>query len=227
MLFNSIFVILFFILILAFGGIISYRVETHNHYQNSRVNTFITIISGLGIFMTFLFYYNLVELQKIQQQNSYVHDIVTINNQIIDNFYKEISNSSNKIPNFIESLNPLYNKNEFPAMDEDTLVNRIEKNNLSFRIFTIWESFIICDNLLNYDQESYIRNFLQKANSRMLFDEWKKLKINFSKRTQIFGDLLFEYGLSIRNNNLQIYEILSKEILEDERYKNILVNHNF
>ena len=52
-------------------------------YDKGSFHTFIAVLTGLGVFITFMFYYNLVELQAQQQKLASIQELSRINNTVL------------------------------------------------------------------------------------------------------------------------------------------------
>jgi len=194
MLLGPTFVIVLFFILLLVAIVVSVNVNSHDHFTKSKMNTFITIISGSAIFMTFIFYYNIVELQRLQNKDASIAQVVKLNRKISEEINEEMNNAIEKIPNFVLSLNPLLKYELIPGKDENTFTSNLLKESISYKIFSIWENYIISESLIHYDEISYISNFLQKTKSLFLKEIWEKKKFCFPLHVQKFGDLLFEYS---------------------------------
>src|SRR6516225_10796376 len=97
------------------------------YYNTTRAKIFISCLAGLGIFVTFLFYYSIVSLQQSQQR----YDIIRMTSHISKMLSHEVLNllqeASLKIPSFTSSLFPLLNCQHVDQCDEDTLENVVLK----------------------------------------------------------------------------------------------------
>lgn len=170
-----------------------------------------------------MFYYALVssdlEIQELQMSR----EVSRINNGITNMILDEIEKSSLIIPNFILSITPLTS----PAPQLHTTIDPVNpqtytaRMTLSTRIFMIWEYVLISKQLTKNDEASYITDFLQRANSKQLYELWKVSKINYNDTTQIYGDLLFEYGLKISEQQPEHYSLSAKQLLDDNRYQQL------
>ncbi len=219
-----------FAVVIIISIIAAWYFKDYTSYDKIWFHTFIAVLGGLGVFITFLFYYNLVVLQNQQHQISSLQEIVRINNLVLDSILKEIKDSSDIIPNFILSITPLTN------ITHNTIINLDHKYlecdpinpqtcacklSLSFRIFAVWQDVIISNKFLKCNPSSYISDFLQRANSQQLHALWETSKLNFNIDTQLCGDLLFEYGLPITNQIPSSYINASELLINDIRFKNI------
>ena len=64
-------------------------------------------------------------------------------------------------------------------------------------------------------------NFLQRANSSQLYDQWTASRLDFASNTQTFGDLLFQYGLPITMQTPANYEMVAQQLMADPAYQKL------
>lgn len=230
--------LIIFGVILLISGIMAWWMGSYNTYDKGSFHTFIAILAGLGVFVTFMFYYNVVSLQNQQQQLAAAQELARINDSVLNSVLDEIKNASVIIPNFVLSITPLTNTIcctigvtgetgstgcsipvESDPINPQTCTAKMI---LSYRIFSLWQDVIMFDKFIDCGTVSYIANFLQKANSSQLFVQWNVGKINFDCETQKFGDLLFEYGLPITTQTSQEYNDTALKFITDPRYKTII-----
>ena len=197
--------------------------------------TFLVSLSGLSIFIIFLFYYSIITLQQTQHNLFVITETSRISDLILDGLIDEIQKSVTIIPDFVESIMPLshcnnslkyYNKTDSDnsnILKKSTLTPKkcAYRLTLSYKIFSIWQSTVISQEFVDVDTISYLSNFLQRSNSKLLYDEWLTNRLNFNEKTQQFGDLLFEYGLPINRQVPRSYICAAKKMLDDPRYKKI------
>lgn len=221
----------FFFLIIIISGVIAWWMGSYADYDRCSFHTFIAILAGLGVFVTFLFYYNTVQLQNQQQELAGVQELARINDSVLNSVLDEMKDASNIIPNFVISITPLTNVvccstgatgtgTCMIEVEEDPVNPQTctEKMVLSYRIFALWQDIVIGHKFTSYDSIAYVSNFLQRTNSTQLYFQWTVSKINFDLQTQMFGDLLFEYGLPITNQTPQEYVSVAKNLIADPRY---------
>lgn len=210
---------------------IAWRMKDYGNYDKSSFHSFIAILAGLGVFVTFMFYYNVVELQNQQQLSTGIQEIARINNSISNSLLEEIKNSSLIIPNFVLSITPLTNTaccntqgclNTSIPEDPVTPETCTQKMVLSYKIFSLWQDQLVSNKYVHLDEIPYVSNFLQRANSKQLYEQWLVNKLNFSEETQNFGDLLFKYGLPITVQVPDSYITAAKELINDVQYQSIL-----
>lgn len=190
------------------------------NYENSRAYVFLTVLAGLNIFMTFFFYYGIVESTERQFNLDVTKETARLNNMFVDKFIDAVMDEEDTVPNFVASLNPLQ-MNTVSQPDPDTDRARLARLNLSYKIFTIWQDFMFSDDFIAIEPVSYITSFLQRANSYALLQQWKTSKIDFNDTTQEFGDLLFEYAIPIVNQTPSSYTEAAKRLVHDKRYRHI------
>lgn len=225
-----------FALIIIVSAVIAWRMGSYADYDKCSFHTFIAILVGLGVFVTFFFYYNVIQLQNQQQELAAVQELARINDSVLNSVLDEIKHASNIIPNFVLSITPLTNivccstggtgatgtciiELGSDPVDAKTCT---EKMVLSYRIFALWQDVIFSKKFTNFDDISYVANFLQRTNSPQLYAQWTAAKIDFDVKTQMFGDLLFEYGLPVTNQTPQEYVSVANLLVSDPRYQQII-----
>lgn len=221
--------LIFFAIILIVAAVIAWWMGNYNKYDQGAFHTFIAILVGFGVFVTFLFYYNLILVQNQQQKLASLEELARLNDSVLNNVLDEIKNASAIIPNFVLSISPLTNSiccgetgsTCSIAIDPVTPETCTEKMVLSYRIFSLWQDFIMSHKFMHLEALPYVSNFLQRANSQQLYSQWTVTHMNFSEITQNFGDLLFEYALPITDQTAQKYVTEAKKLIEDPRYHEI------
>jgi hypothetical protein len=189
--------------------IIAWYMQHYHAYDKSGFHTFIAILTGLGVFVTFMFYYNVVELQNQQQQLAALQELTRINDGLQNNVLKGIMVASNTIPYFVLSITPLNAASCCGSCilepDPVTPQTCTEKMTLSYKIFSLWQDVLVSNKFISFDPVTYITGFLEQANSQLLFEQWVLVRNTFTPRTQTFGDLLFKYGLPITIQTPETY----------------------
>lgn len=217
--------IIIFAVILVISGISAWALGGYDKYDKGALHTFISILVGLGIFITFMFYYNLVKLQNDQQEFAAVQETSRINDNILNSVLKEIKAANLVIPKFVDSITPLTSKSccETCIIGDDPLNTETctERMVLSYRLFSVWQDVISSSGYSNIDLPSYIANFLQRANSEQLHEQWLVNRLNFNDKTQQLGDILFTYGLQITDQTPEEYINTAQKVLNDPSFKNI------
>jgi hypothetical protein len=212
-----------FVVILIIAGILAWYMNDYASYDKGSFHTFIAILAGLGVFVTFMFYFSVIELQQQQQELATIQELARVNDSLLNSVLNEMKTASEIIPNFVLSITPLTNTvcSSNAPPDPVSPQTCTEKMVLSYRIFSVWQDVIVSDRFLTMDPISYVANFLQRANSPQLEEQWSVNKLNFSSETQEFGDLLFKYGLPITNQTPAEYISTAQTLLNDPKYLSI------
>jgi hypothetical protein len=229
--------LIIFAIVIITSAIIAWWMGSYTDYDKGSFHTFIVVLAGLGVIITFMFYYNVVQLQGQQQQLAAVQEFSRLNDTVLNSVLDSIMESSSIIPNFVLSITPLTNTVccstgttgsigitgcTIPVgvdpVDPQTCT---EKMLLSYRIFSLWQDIITSNSFMRLNPEPYITNFLQRANSQQLYVQWTVNKLNFNSKSQTFGDLLFEYGLPITNQTPQTYIDTTQRLIADPRFQTI------
>lgn len=218
-----------------FGGVIIISIVialwmgSYSNYDKGKFHVFISVVTGLGIVATFMFYYNVVILQNQQEELDTIQEISRIDDSVINSLLTEMNNASIIIPNFILSLSPLttqYNCTGtcLESIDPNTPQAATAKYVISYRIFSLWQDILISRRSVGLNRESYAYQFLQRGNSQQLYSIWTLIKFNFASATQNFGDLIFEYALPITDQTQETYKSVADKLLDDPRYQKIINN---
>lgn len=190
--------------------------STFAKFDESRSHIFLTVFSSLGILITFLFYYNLVELQQEQQEIISIQQDGSLNTSIRVALSETVVKATPLIPYFVGSINPLVDGyGTFNSSEPKALTY---KTSISQKIFTIWKDYLTLDAYITHDPTSYVCGFLQWASSDQLYELWILYRVDYSCKVISFGNLLFEYGLSIEQKTPEGYLELAKKFVNDERY---------
>lgn len=192
---------------------------TYKSFDTSKFHIFITVFSGFGILITFLFYYNLVELQQEQQDIVSIQQDGSLSSSIRIALADTIVKASPYIPLFIASIMPLINYQ--PGIDSKEAKATSYKVVISQKIFSIWKDYLTLDAYIVHDPQSYVCGFLQWANSKYLYEQWLVGRIDFSCNVNAFGDLLFQYALPIVEQTPEEYERVANEFVNSDDYKNM------
>lgn len=193
-------------------------------FETHKLHTFLIVFGGLGAIITFLFYYNVLVLQSQQQASNQVDLIARLNTSIFNNLLEAMNEAALVAPKFILSLTTLTNQTCCGIDNTTEMCNPVactKTMTLSYRIFSLWQDYIHIHDLIPVNEQSYICNFLQRANSSLLYEQWLLSKLNFDKDTEIFGDLLFSYGLPITLQIPKSYEDAAQALIQDPIYKNL------
>lgn len=205
---------LIFVGVVAIAGIVAYITTPEDN--KSRIQIFITTLAGLGIFLTFMFYYNLVTLQQDQQTLDVLQQTHAVNDSILGTYYTEMRKSSSIIPHFTLSLLPFQPQIAVP--DPVTPATIVQKGILSSKIFFIWQDFLLSNTYLSIDDRAYINDFLQLASSAPLKEMWEVKRYDYGEKTIVFGDLLFLYTSKVEHKTPEEYNRVAKELIKDPVY---------
>lgn len=218
--------ILVFLILIILAIVVSCWYEKYEVYDKGAFHIFVSVFCSIGVIITFLFYYNLLLLQNQEQQLESLQELSRINESIVNNMFDSINELSTVIPKFISSINPLniYCDNYCLPDDPINPQTTTAKSTLSYKIFSQWQDVILSNKIIQFDPISHVSHFLQKANSKELYQQWEINKINFLEKTQKFGNLLFEYGLLITNQTPEEYSLSATRLLSDPRY--LLINNS-
>lgn len=210
-----------FIIIIIISFVIALSFGNYASFESTWIHTFIFVLLGLGVIITFLFYYAVVTLSLQEQELDNIQEISRVNDTLLNNVFTEIKASSTLIPNFIYSITPLTSPNISNILSVDEITTPLvyaAKMTLSSKIFSLWEGVVTSHKILQSEHFSYITEFLQRANSKQLHELWIATKLNYNLGTQIYGDLLFEYGLQITEQKPESYIMSAKLLCADTRY---------
>jgi len=202
---------------------------TSKSYDTSRARNFIGVLSGLGIFMTFIFYYNLIQLQHESVRASSVQELNEVKDKLLNNLYGQMAKSVKTIPDFVFSLNPLSrelcdenycNKGE-STKSEKSKQACIEKMILSEKIFYIWQDVVTGGDYVKKNRRFFIMQFLQNAYSSELEIQWNIMDKSFSPKTRELGNLLFEYAKKVKEPTKDNFSKTLDDMIDDKRYTEV------
>lgn len=178
-------------------------------FETSRFRTLLIVLAGLGVIIIYLFYMGVLQIQSSQQELAIVQEQSTVQKSLVNDVLNSMMLTADSSPEFNDSITPLLDckKSKSSKACVDTYV-------LSSYIFVSWNEVIVTDKIVNYEPQSYLYRFLQQANSKLLYEQWKNIKYAFNKKMRIFGDLLFEYGLSITDQRPISYLVAARKIID-------------
>ena len=221
MLINPILAIAVFVIIIIIALLIARSKKSYKNFNRSTIHSFVVILGGLGIFVSFMFYYNVVEIQNKQQKAINSQELSRINTNVSsilgDKYIKSI-------PIFVYSINPLLKKkvNLDHLNIENSHIQMFKKHSLSQIIFNSWDDFRSSKRLSTYDEIGVINTFLQKCDSAELLEEWEIQKYNFDNKTQMLGNMMFFRGQTILNKTSDSYFYEAKKLVKNQEYINLL-----
>jgi hypothetical protein len=164
-----------------------------------------------------------VELQQSQEELASITLLSKINSALAIDLLNTIQESSTIIPDFVSSIHPLLDNNTTP--DPVTAETTMQRNILSYRIFTSWQEVLFSKKFLPKNADSHVCHitlFLQQANSSQLEDMWKLNRINFTPNAMVLGDLLFQYARNISLQSPNVYTTAAHEFLQDPIYTKLV-----
>jgi hypothetical protein len=223
---NPIITFIIFIILIAISIVFSIQyTRSYDYFHSSRLNIFISLLTGIGVIITLLLYYALVT--SILKQNEYI--VIDDRNNFYTKSYEMIpsyiTTVTPKIPIFVASITPLQIISITPLptnINSLTLEDESIKRSLSLLIFDTWRALLGLKTLNGIDLESWLVYQLQFCNSPLLYEYWKLLHINYPSNVTLLGNLLFEYGLAITNQVPQSYVQAGKTLLTDTRMTDLL-----
>ena len=191
--------------------------------ENSLINRFTgkfavigSIFVPVGIFLTYRVF--TLQLQAMSRDATYkIIDRVwlDINKKIVD-YYKDC-------PNFMNSLYFEWQKKVLgKEVKSEAQDNWYTVNYMSILIFQAWEDFITSAEVDETGHAVWMNNFLQWANSEILYNNWTVLKTNFADTTQAFGDYLFYMVKSRPPKNESELNELANDIVATEKFQDII-----
>lgn len=213
------------IALFVFGGIIilsaiaAWYFSAYAAFDRGRFHVFIVVLAGLGVTVTFLFYYNVVQLQNQEQQLTLLQQMTHIDDILGKTLPAVLREITPLVPAFVLSLYPLHPAVAIP--DYTTPEAQIAITTTCATIFYLWQDVILTHDVLHHDMLGYTVTFLQWAHSPILAQEWAHMLTNLSPKTQIYGRLLFQYGANVSPNS-SAYQEAAEALLSDPAYQEAL-----
>lgn len=206
--------------------IIAFFVAMYSHpgdHDKTRIRVFLTTFAGLGIVITFMFYYNVVELQQEQQKTTILEQTSRLNQSILDTLLVEIRKAAVVAPNFTLSLLPLSScyRDDIPE-DDSTPEACTERYIVSYKIFNVWQNFLQGSYFVRPSFDGYVTNFLQRAHSKQLYKIWLTCRFDFDPSTRQFGDRLFELSGEIKKNTAKNYAKVAARFVQSREFLSLL-----
>lgn len=212
------FALVTFVVIVVASMVVAYMYKSQS-FEKSKIHIFLVTLAGLGIVITFLFYYSVVSLQQQQQRIAIIDETARLTTFSISSLLDEMRTASKTVPNFINSINPLNPCGSIiPPEDPFNSEACTERYILSYRIFAIWQDFLISSGFIDYEEIPYLTSFLQRANSKLLYDQWNISQYDFNSTTQKFGNLLFKYALPITEQTTESYKNTAIKLSKDPEF---------
>jgi uncharacterized membrane protein len=172
-------------------------------YDTSSVRVFISVLAGLSIVITFLFYYSVVDMQQQERVLPLLAEQVRLSHHVHHDLSGALLASRESAPRLMNEL--LLGPASRTELDiAELLVSR--------QIFHSWQLVALASTSL--DRLSYLTLFLQQATSQLLRLYWSSLRSNYVKRTQLLGDILFDLSNSITaTTTIDEHETLAQRAL--------------
>lgn len=198
-----------FILIAVYVAIITlalymtYTTSDYSKFEGGRLRIFLAVVGGLGTLVTFLFYYNLVQIQNTQAERDMDAGRVALDKRLSDYLVDEVKDATPIVPTFVRSLSRLTCELDPPipeGIDEYTLEAMAMKLALSSKIFYTWDAFISDRRSSGQEWSNayvYLAAFLQQACSAPLEEYWRELNPTMRLQTRKLGGLLFARAKTI------------------------------
>lgn len=241
MLLTSNFALVVFLVIVVAAIIIAFIYRDFANYDRTAVHTFVSIIGSLSIFILIIFYYNLIQAEEGRVALAGIQELARVQEEQNNLLSSSLIESSKIIPNFVNSITPLTtticctgansinfgtganNCSLIIPEDNYNIITCTQKTTLSGIIFAIWADVILSNKFIKqFNQLGFVSNFLQYANSQQLYQQWTVMRLNYSPKSQQFGDLLFEYGLPITTQTAENYTNIAQQLINDPRYQDII-----
>ena len=105
---NPSFAVAVFVTIVIIAIIIAW-VSNPEYFEETKIRVFIICLAGLGIVLTFLFYYSILTLEQEQQNLTRLQQTTILGEDLLNGVLIEIEKSVPIIPDFALSLLPLQN----------------------------------------------------------------------------------------------------------------------
>ena len=221
--------ILLFLFFLTVAIVVMYFAAKHKKESFlDRITDKFTIVTGIlaafGIYLTY---------RVFQKQSDNTANDITL--RLIDRAWigvnRELARDASKCRTLANSL-------YFDWQRKNLGTNNSNNNNnnnqddwatcayLSNLIFQSWEDFLTLGSVDETEDQVWIANFIQWAQSNILRNNWNLLKANYSSTTIELGDYLFRIVSSYIPKNEIEHMSLSKQIMQSEEFKNIRHKRN-
>lgn len=185
-------------------------------YDQSRWKVFIITVAGLGILLTVMFYYAVINIQYTQNELLFIKEnvqMMTTVNEVVD----KISKGMDKDSSLASELTPL--ECEGKGKSKEKSENGYQYS-LSQSIFSTWQLTTLERRYVSLQEEAYMYLFLQWASSRKLRKQWSTLKLAYTERTRMLGDLLFSHAPKV--HTVAEFEKAVASLITLPRYKSIM-----
>jgi len=128
---------------------------------------------------------------------------------------KEIRAMHEKCPSFVNSL---YGRQP----ENDVTDDWVAANYVANLIFQAEEDFLTSVEVDQSDSAAWINIFMNFSCSRPLYTYWKKSRNYYAITSQKLVDLVFEYALKLKNNDVKTIASATKILMETPEYIDII-----
>jgi len=188
---------------------------SYDSFDKGRFHIFIAVLTGLGVVVTFMFYYNVVQLQNQEQQFELLTQAARVEDTLNKTIYPALREGATTVPAFVQSLYPLHNHSAgVPVVGA---AEQVIIATLSSSIFFLWENTITTHAIVHQDIGGYTFIFLQWAASPALAEQWETLAHTLSSRGQTYGRLLFAYA-KVSSLTREAFADATRALLHDDEF---------
>ena len=207
-------VFLIFLLIFIFKNLNKTEKSFSNRFMK-KLSMLSSLFIPIGIYLTYKVFH--LQFQSMKREATY---------KVIDRGWLNVNKSFveyyNECPEFIDSLYFKWQKKIMGIQNDNSSGDKwYAVNYISITIFQAWEDFITSSDIDDTGTVVWINNFLQWANSPLLYNNWNVLKTNFSDTTQHFGNYLFYMAKTNKINNEKDLHNVAVNISNNDILKNI------
>ncbi len=210
-----------FILVIVMSVVlaITFLVSPAN-FKSGRASTFFACLAGFSLVILFFYYYMLVVINTKQQQILLNQESNILGNILTNGVYNDMIATAGLAPEYIVELNPL----SFPASEclgKESVRVQIQKAALSHEIFSGWQLGLRYEEF-ELDPLPYVTLALQRAHSAELYHFWGQMRLDFNRKTQQLGDLLFFHAGQIPDGaGPKVYEREAEELISSSGFRQI------
>jgi hypothetical protein len=211
-----------FLVILTVGAIAAHHFSNYDSFDKHWFHTFVAVVSGLGVFVTFLFYYNVVGLQHEGQKLQTIEQVSHFSDLMVNGYLAAVRRAIEVVPQFIYSLHPLVTPPDLPP-DPDTPIAWAERSAVCYQIFSLWQEAVTSHRYLTEQlgETPFLTQFLHRCRSSWLREEWDRVKYMFSPTTQALGALLFRYSATVTEQTPTAYAAAAVLLEQDPEFRKL------
>lgn len=214
--------VVFFVLLLIAVLLVAHYADLQN-FEQSKTYIFLLALSSVGVLVTALFYYSVVQLQGSQQRLAVVQETDAVHSSLYTDLQNSLQDLAPVAPQFVFSLNPLLpaSATYIDTPDICSPSQSLGVDTVSNKIFSLWQRLISAHTFLDFDPVGLNTYFLQLAHSSYLLQFWYISRANYAVETQKYGNLLFEYGQKVVEQTPMAYQTAAVNMINDVRYSMI------